>query len=65
MQNVREGNSVLFLNNGKNNKNSASTRNGETVSSNQKFLRRSNVVNNFRFPQYVTLANITLLNLSG
>ena len=37
MQNVREGNSVLFLNNGKNNKNSASTRNGETVSSNQKF----------------------------
>ena len=37
MQNVRKGNSVFFLNNGTNNKNSASTRNGETVSSNQIF----------------------------
>ena len=37
MQNVREVNSVFFLNNEKNNKNSASTRNGETVSSKQKF----------------------------
>ena len=37
MQNVREVISVFFLNDGKNNKNSASTRNGKTVSSNQKF----------------------------